>query len=233
MSQYDVKDFFYRLSLPANLRPYFGLPPVTREHIQHLLPVAALADIPDDFSSLYPVSCVLPMGFSLAFYLAQESLRCCVARALPGMRFLADHAPAPDLSGPGPIAMVYADNGLHLGIDRDRVDQERRLVASHLDSIGLETHEISEASVFTQSLGVIIDGERGEISATAMRMIKLRNGLVPLIRGRATTGAELEHVLGHVLVIALLYRPSLFTRMLIFEVVTLDGSHCGRRCAPS
>ena len=56
--------------------------------------------------SVHPYFTVLPMGFSWAFYLAQECLRAVVARALPTVRFLQDHTPAPDLSDPRPVASI-------------------------------------------------------------------------------------------------------------------------------
>ena len=41
--------------------------------------------------------CVLPMGFSWAFYLAQEGLRSAVRTALPDVQFVTDLEPVPSL----------------------------------------------------------------------------------------------------------------------------------------
>jgi hypothetical protein len=123
---------------------------------------------------------------------------------LPDVRFLADHHPPPDLSDPRPVVLVYADNGFHLGLDSSAVDLQRKKVEAYLNSLGIDTHEEGEAGTYVQALGVIIDGVKGVVQPTPERLTKVRNALVPLIRGRPTTGAELEHVLGHVLTIALL-----------------------------
>jgi hypothetical protein len=79
-SQFDVRDFFYRLRLPTQLQKYFGLPGVPASLLRGRVPDAVLDKSCAENGLVCPVLRVLPMGFSWAFYLAQESLRCCVLR---------------------------------------------------------------------------------------------------------------------------------------------------------
>eukprot|EP00974_Lingulodinium_polyedra_P092131 8927905-Lingulodinium_polyedra.AAC.1 len=67
-----------------------------------------------------PCISAVPMGFSWAFYWAQEALRCIVRRALPDAIFLTDYTLAPPLPSKRPLVMIYADNGTHLGCDADQ-----------------------------------------------------------------------------------------------------------------
>ena len=89
VGQYDVKDFFYRIGIPAALGSYFGLPPISSSMFSKITGVGTPPGLAGA-RRIFPVLQVLPMGFSWSFYLAQEALRCIVARTLPGVRFLTD-----------------------------------------------------------------------------------------------------------------------------------------------
>ena len=96
LAQYDVKDFFYRLGIPWELGQYFGLPGMDREVLGAVLGPEVVATFGGG-DVLHPYLLVLPMGFSWAFYLAQEALRTCVSRALGVIDFVEDLTPLPDL----------------------------------------------------------------------------------------------------------------------------------------
>jgi hypothetical protein len=95
-SQYDVKDFFYRLAIPWELSKHFGLPALSWDEALEVFGEVGIKGYAPG-SRIHPYFCVLPMGFSWAFYLAQEALRSCVVRALGAPNFIVDHATAPDL----------------------------------------------------------------------------------------------------------------------------------------
>ena len=91
-SQYDVRDFFYRLGISPELSEYFGLPGVSRAKLAELLGEEALAHLPADLDVVVPQICVLPMGFFMgvlsgsggAAYLCQESsTQCAVSLRVP------------------------------------------------------------------------------------------------------------------------------------------------------
>ena len=64
MSQYDVKDFFYRLGIPWTLSQYFGLPPLSKDALRSVVGPEPLEGLPGEV--LHPYFRVLPMGFSWA-----------------------------------------------------------------------------------------------------------------------------------------------------------------------
>ena len=162
MAQYDVKDFFYRLKLPEGNSKYFGLP---KKYLEDLRGsglgfekiLDAFSGLSDDYF-ISPVFQVLPVGFSWAFYLAQEALRTIVKRVLPGGKFLEDFKPAPELSPSTNVAMIYADNGNHISLSRSAADRDCSLVMRELERIGLKTHEYMEASELSVTLGGTVDG---------------------------------------------------------------------------
>ena len=102
----------------------------------------------------------------------------------------------PDLDAPGPVALLYADNGIHLALNAAQCNQERALVQKELERVGLATHEVEEASTRFSPSGVSVDGCAGTVRPTAARVGKLRLALGRLINGRPTTGEELEIILG-------------------------------------
>ena len=159
------------------------------------------------------------MGFSWAFYLAQEALKEVVRRSLPSPRFVTDFLAAPDLELEGPVAMIYADNGNHLGVDRASVNAERLLVETELNRVGLATHEVVEATPYVKVLGGMVDGIAHRVSGTPERVARLQKALGVLVAGRAVSGKDLEHVIGHVLTLLLLNRLTLSFSSHVYDFV--------------
>ena len=93
-------------------------------------------------------------------------------------------------------------------MDRDKVNADRLVVGKELNRIGLATHEVQEASVLWESLGVRGDGVEGTIRPTPARRARLRLALTALINRRPVSGQDLEKVVGHILTVALLNRVS-------------------------
>ena len=72
-SQYDVKDFFYRILAPWEISRHFGLPPLSLEEVLDVFgeSVAKLAlgsASSDGAMSLSPFFRCLAMGFSWSFF---------------------------------------------------------------------------------------------------------------------------------------------------------------------
>ena len=211
VSQYDVKDFFFRLNIPEGLIDYFGLPEVLFEDLVE----AFKGDVPAGLSSfsagemVSPAFSVLPMGFSWAFYLAQEALRIVVHRVLPMTQFLEDFTSPPSLARDNSIAMIYADNGNHISLSKVVANRDRSLVENELIREGLTTHEVIEATEFCVTLGGRVDGCGMTVGPTPERLYRLRAGLAQLMRGQPVTGKQLEHVVGHIISLCLLFRLSM------------------------
>ena len=149
------------------------------------------------------------MGFSWAFYLTQEALREVVNRSLVNARSVTDFAKAPCLLDPAPVVMIYADNGNHMGLSREQVNDERALVDAELNRVGLATHEVVEATTLVKVLGGMVDGVGLRVYPTPERLAGLEKALAVLVGGRPVSGQDLEHVVGHLLTVMMLFRLSL------------------------
>ena len=213
LAQEDVRDYFYRLGIDKELGQYFCLPPV-----DPLLLEKSMGKIPEDLVALqgqstgpyYPYMRVLPMGFAWSFHLAHEA-HCEVARrVLPGVPFLQDRTPAPVMGrGQGQhrtSLLVYADNCNHMGIDSSEVAGEQKTVRETLHQLHLDTHDIAESSTLAESLGVRVNGLSGEIQPTPHRDWRLDRALWALSTRPYITGEQLQVVVGHMTVRALLHR---------------------------
>ena len=76
------------------------------------------------------------MGFSWSFHLAHVAHKELATRSLPGIPFIRDRQPLPDLINATAI-LVYADNCDHMGPDQVVVDSNRVKMSTHVNSLVL------------------------------------------------------------------------------------------------
>ena len=212
VAQEDVKDFFYRLGIDKSLGEYFSFPAVDPhllyEELGFLPPAVAL--LSEQYQApIYPHMQVLPMGFSWAFHLAHQAHVEIAQRTLPLTPLIRDRLPMQRIggaSGSNDAMLIYADNNNHVGVDRESVNQQHHAMLKALDSHGLATHDLVEATTLAESLGVRIDGLGGRVTPTATRDWRLDRALEALLWGASISGKELQIVVGHLTVRALLNR---------------------------
>ncbi|CAE7299586.1 UPF1 [Symbiodinium sp. CCMP2592] len=213
MAQEDVKDFFYRLRIDQKLGEYFALPMVDPLLLQECLgympeELQALADRHE--GPYYPFLTVLPMGFSWAFHLAHQAHMEVARRVLPDSLLVKDRRPAVRMGradGECQTAMlIYADNNNHLGVDLGQVDRDQERVMEELHRHGLATHDIVHGCSLCESLGVRVDGLNGKVETTPKRDWRLDRALLACCAAPCLSGAELEVLVGHMTVRALLHR---------------------------
>ena len=213
LAQEDVKDYFYRLGIGEELSRFFALPEIDpiklKRHLGYI--PEELHCIMDNHSSpIYPCMKVLPMGFSWAFHLAHQAHVELARRCLLQVPLLQDQRVAPRLGGGDEhvqsCMLIYADNNNHIGIDRDRVQEEQDTMQRGLHEKGLDTHDICESSTLAESLGVRIHGITGQVQPTAARDWRLDRALKALEMRPVVTGEQLQVIVGHMTVRALIHR---------------------------
>ena len=92
--------FLPSIGVPRRLGEYFSLPEIDAALLQDVLGYvpAGLQEMLDVGSGpIYPFFQVLPMGFSWAFHLAHQAHQEIARLTLPGIPFVHDRRPAPDL----------------------------------------------------------------------------------------------------------------------------------------
>ncbi|CAK9091403.1 Protease PrsW (Protease responsible for activating sigma-W) [Durusdinium trenchii] len=214
VAQEDVKDFFYRLRIHRPLGEYFALPaidPVQLRDALGFLPPGVEELLDRHTAPIHPFFQVLPMGFSWSFHLAHMAHVELSARCLPHCGILQDRRPAPILGhGRGQHSsalLIYADNNNHIGIEREKLLEEQKNMIGSLHSHGLETHEVTDPVSLAESLGIRINGATGQVGTTAARDWRLDRALEGLAFARPRiSGQELEVIVGHLTIRALLHR---------------------------
>ena len=161
----------------------------------------------DHLAPIYPCMKVLPMGFSWAFHLAHEAHVYVAGQELPLVPMIRDKREL-QRHGVGnkdtsSSMLIYADNCNHLGVDQQQLFMEHGSVIGALGKHGLETHDIVEPA---ESLGVRIDGLGGFVTSTASRDWRLHRAIDALLQGAAISGAEMQVIVGHLTIRAMLHR---------------------------
>ena len=211
VAQSDIKDYFYSLALPAELQRYFCMPAVSLSMLQ-ALGISDDLDMHCDSEGLvFPMLRVIPMGWSWAMWLSQRVHQhlCLEASGLDISRVVVEGKAAPDISDGEVILIPYADNLNVAGIDECRVQLIKNQIVAELRRVGFRVHEEMEASCLAQSLGFLLDGERGIISPVPDRLRKVRLALNWLSRQPRVRGREVERLLGHCIHFMLLRRELL------------------------
>ena len=211
-AQEDVKDFFYRLGIGKRMSRYFGLPRVRASLLVAALGVDCPAEIlalPSDHM-VAPCLSVLPMGFSWAFWIAQQVHVHIATMTLGSEGLLVDRAPPPQIhTNEQQAHMIYADNASQFGMDPDVVNERRHKLSIALNGRGLDTHEIIDATLLAETLGIQYIGNPPTVSCTPLRRWKMHRVLGLLIRGRRVSGKDLEIVIGNLTFLFLMNRPLL------------------------
>ena len=169
-AQSDVKDYFYSIGLPKELRGFFCLPSV---HVNQL--GLDPSTVQCSTQQVYPCMRVVPMGWSWAMWVAQRihQHQACMALSIPPSQVLADGRPAPSLSTGEAVIIPYADNLNVCGVNQQAVQDTKDKVVKQLRSVGFRVHEEENASPVAQALGFILDGERGEVRPIPLKRDKL------------------------------------------------------------
>ena len=165
IAQSDIKDYFYSLALPDNIRSMLCLPPIPSDLIRSWKVPQSLGGQASCDGWVWPRLRVVPMGWSWAMWFSQRvhTHICLQSTGLGFDRLLVDGSACPDLSG-GEVALLpYADNLNVLGTDQARVQDIKDCIVKGLRDLGFVVHEEQDASNLTQSLGFVIDGKAGVV----------------------------------------------------------------------
>ena len=121
-AQEDVKDLFYRLGIESDLGKYFGLPRVQVGMLRECVGASCPAELVgmDSTDFVEPTLSVLPMGFSWAFWVAQQVHLHIATQTLGARGLLVDRSPPPRIESADDVGLlVYADNANKFGMDQN------------------------------------------------------------------------------------------------------------------
>lgn len=224
----DLDNFYHRLRLPIDWRPYFALPAIEAGDLN--LPNYAPSTL------VYPCCTTLPMGFSHSVFLAQAAHEHLVDTRVPLLR-RADRLIRQPLwvdskepfVPPSIVASTLPPPSGDFSIDRLRYT----IYIDDLNVYGTNEREINEAlDQYTEALkaanlppkpskivratsgpieclGVTVCGDTGLIGVAATKLESLRRATLRLLEEDACTGHQLAHLVGRWTWAMLVRRPSL------------------------
>ena len=208
----DIRDCFYAVSMPSSLWDYFCFEQdVTVEEARSIWGEDILCKGP-----LSPCVTVLPMGFSWSFYLVQQIHEHSALQSLGCSReqVILDGYPSMCLEPNVILTMPYCDNIHCLGVEQQQVDQGCDEVCKGLSNLGFRIHEEQPSANVMETLGGVVDGDRGQVRTTSLRMWYLIEAF-NYVQKIVVSVEDIQRLLGHAMVVSVLNRSgmSIFRRL--------------------
>ncbi|OLQ05790.1 hypothetical protein AK812_SmicGene10971 [Symbiodinium microadriaticum] len=217
----DLKDAFYHLSLPEELRTYFTLAPIDGKFLS-VKEVGGQRVKPGVM--YYPRLAVVPMGWSWALYICQTLHENLVAQAGLGDDIrLRDKRPCPTS---GYVHTEYVDNLVLIGTCREQVVSAFQHAVNALKDAGLQVHEDEVCEGDTCVLGWQFTRD-GKFGPSSRRVWKVRFAIRGVIARRRATGREIERIVGHASFICLARRESLSIFGEVYRFIQRHRNHSG------
>ena len=162
VAQADIENCFWQCGLEPELSVFFGMPKISGVDACSLgIEQDMWGNDVRHLSEVYPCVTSLPMGWTWAFYLAQELHRDILLRSGFGPeRIIVGGWPIPDLAEHKVVSLPYCDNLTVIGTDPERVLAERDRALSMFEKMGFFMHGISDVESDTLVLGSAVGGEQ-------------------------------------------------------------------------
>ena len=211
--QADLKDAFYHLELPEELRDVFGLPGVRAGDV-NVTGIEGCAVKPDRL--IFPRIAVVPMGWTHALFLCQS-----IHEELAEKSGLLESDRLRDRKRPphsDSFHSQYVDNLIVMGSHEQQVRQRFEKAVAELKGAGLQVHE-EETNVGD---AVVLGWEYtrdGIFRPYRKRAWKARLAIRGLLRKGRAHGSAVERLLGHLTFISLCRREALSVFGEIYQFV--------------
>lgn len=193
----DLKDAFYHLSLPAEIRDFFTLTAVRASDVG----ITSLGGRKlSKFARITPRLAVVPMGWSWALFLCQSVHEALALKA--GLREenrLRDRQPAPR---PDVFHTQYVDNMIVMGTDEKKVESSFKSATKVLRDSGLQVHEEEFSTDGAKILGWEFTKDGG-FKPGHHRVWKLRLAIRALLDHGPCSAHLMEKLVGHCCFVAL------------------------------
>ena len=215
---------YNRLSAPAWLWPFFGLPRVWGPSLD--------SDVTDAF--YFPALTVIPMGWSLAVRFAQAAHMEIIRRAdVPhhDLWLRGSYLSTP-LSNSRSCLVPYIDDLAILGISPHAVNERHVYVKQQWSSCGLTVHPdmsqpASSSRPHTTCLGLAVHRD-GSVTLKPQYLNALLDDTTALLRRRRSTPREMQRLLGRWVWPLLLHRPLLSVLSDLYTLTSLGLPHVSR-----
>ena len=149
-------------------------------------------------TTVYPVFRGLCMGWSWSLYFANESVAFITGGSIPRpLCEIRDKTPLPSLDD-GPITGVYVDNISIIGKTLEETQQMADCISKYFSDVDIPlTWSTTEPTTVFETVGLVLDFERGEIRNKAKRLWRAFFAGQEILRRRRVATKVLEVWLGH------------------------------------
>lgn len=202
----DLSNFYHHLGMPEWMRPYFALPPLTRDE---LIAIGAPPDAP------FPMCLTLPMGFSHAVPLAQHAhlhtlYRDAALRPSDNLLSLA----SPVVSHERALHGVVIDDFFLFSLSRLHAQRVFDAAIAAYRAAGFvvkQSKVVAPTDDDVKVIGFDINGASASISLGTDALHTIVRSTLGLLRRPSVSGTMLSHmhVIGRWTWVMLLRRPSL------------------------
>jgi len=230
-AQGDIKDYFYACGIQPGLSEYFCLPPVSGNFLLNA-GLCYVDDVPvDPRGNYFPQLSVMPMGWSWAFYFAQQVHKHLIQKySNTGPNdFLEMGSPPPDLEASRCGVHAYCDNLTVFGTKPTDVQQLTDSIITGIESEGFTVHEKVEATDYVITVGVELDGLKGEVACKTERRWRLVKVMRWLGSRPLVSGKHLERAIGHATFVLMLRRPLLAVFRAVYHFIQNQPYHTPTR----
>ena len=203
----DIRDAFYRIELPSELRDLFALNPLPLKALDPEL-VKSLDLDGDPNRLVFPCFRVVPMGWAHALWVCQKCHESITdgLESVPASLRLSDMRPVPSMQPF--IHAEYVDNFIALTQEKGLAHKLATQVEQELNRRGLPTHPV-ECTSGGETLGWQFDSEKPHVTMTPRRLWKLKMAVDELLRQGWGSGQLVERIVGHCTFAGLLRRELL------------------------
>eukprot|EP00438_Fugacium_kawagutii_P002485 Skav209078 [mRNA] locus=scaffold207:207591:211020:- [translate_table: standard] len=202
----DIKDCFYAVDCPAGMADFFCLQhDLALDEALHI--TGGLHSPCFDSGRICPCIKVLPMGFNWSFFLIQALHEQSVLKSINIERkdLVLDGHPPPSPNAHSCISMPYCDNIHSMSLDKEVCQRGCDDICETLSDLGFSIHEKTEASLQCQTLGGLIDGEKGIVRPTPQRTWRVILAFQYLLSAKVSYKL-VQRLLGHAMTVCVLNR---------------------------
>ena len=181
----DLSDYYHRIRMPSTWWDWFALPPVLAGEIGGV-------DGYTNDSLIYPCITTLPMGFSHAVYLAQHIHEHLINTRVP-LLSVTDRIRPPSKDDPTQQMdyqlnrmrhSVYIDDLNIYGTDPIAMTAAQQQYVAAMIAAGLPPKQskiVAPTSSGLECLGVMVNGDTGEVGVAVHKLHKLRNETLAIL----------------------------------------------------
>ena len=216
----DLSDFFYRFRIPTWMRTYFGLPSLSSDQL------GLTEQFGGECIMLWPTLTVLAMGWSHSVFITQNIHEYVLNTMIPSMNPANRINCSNDLLINRMRHMVYIDDLIIIGYDRDEITAAQQQYITTVNNIQLlvkQSKVVQPTTTGVDCLGVEVNGDDMTVGVRPAKLMRLINDTMRMINGGVATGRTMAALVGRWTWAMLIKRSSLSVFSAVYRYIETAG----------